>query len=136
MSEKLKTFWLLESIGGLSWVYMYVVWILGFEPAMFLIVPLAVSAILLSSAALIYAVAGKLDRKFVPLAAVVAGNFWVIADSLWAVNDFNGVEIFLTIARVFSVLLAVVATWEFAASKDNVEKLATFAGFFRKFKSS
>lgn len=114
---------------------MYLIWIVGFEPVMFLIVPFAVLAILFSLISLIYALA-RLERKSLPLIGIVAGNFWVIADSFWAVNDFNEIEIFIQIARIFAVLLAVVATWEFMASRDNADRLAAFAEFFRKFKSS
>ncbi|MBI2068551.1 MAG: hypothetical protein HYT67_00355 [Candidatus Yanofskybacteria bacterium] len=130
----MKTFWFLESIGGLSWVYMYLVWIIDFEFLKILIVPLALSAVLFSFWALVYAVA-RLDRKSTPFIAILAGNFWVVADSLWAVNDSYGVEALLQIARLFTFLLMIVATWEFFASKDNVEKLAHFAEFFRKFKN-
>ncbi len=136
MEEKLKRFWFLESIGVLAWVYMYVVWNLDIRLTMFMIVPFAVLAILFSIVSLVYATIG-LDRKSVPLIAVVPGNLWVAADSFWAVYDFtdldgNGLGAFMAISHIFTVLLGVLATWEFVVSKDNKE---TFAKFFGKFKS-
>ena len=127
MKKRLETFEFLQSIGGLSWVYMYLVWILGLELLNYLIIPLAVSAVLFSFLSLVYAMI-RLDRTSVPLMAVIGGNLWVIADSLWAINDSQGIEILHIVAQIFTILLVVVATWEFLTSRSN------FVKFFRKFR--
>lgn len=114
---------------------MYLVWIFSVESLIFLIVPFAILAVFFSLSSLFYAITA-LDRGSIPFTAVAAGNLWVAADSFWAINDFYEIEIFLTLAKIFTVLLAITATYEFATSKDNAHKLKVFAEFFRKFKSS
>lgn len=131
MDRNRKTFWFLESLSGLFWIYMYLLWISEVNP--FNLLPLLAGlSISFSSGALLYALI-KLDNQ-VPLIGIVAGNFWVIADSLWALNDIWNVAIFLTVSRIFAVALVVLATWEFVSSRDNSERLRNFGSFFKKFK--
>ena len=67
MQDKLKTFWLLESIGVLFWIYMYLFWNLDLESFMFTIKPLAMLAVLFNIASLMFALTAGLDRKSVPM---------------------------------------------------------------------
>lgn len=129
--ERLKTFYFIQSIGVLVWVYMYLAWI--FELALAVVMPFALLAITINSAALVYAIL-KLDRTSMPRIEVIGGNLWVTADSLWAISDSssNEIRILITVARIFAFLLAIIATFEFIAIRDNMDRLLRFTKVFSK----
>lgn len=129
MQERLKTFYFIQSVGILLWVYMYLTWI--FDLPLTIVKPFAMSAILVNFIALTYAIFG-LDRKSMPRMEVIGGNLWVTADSLWAIGDIGMMDRVVIAARVIAVLLAVVATWEFLASRDNTDRLLRFTKVFTK----
>lgn len=129
MQERFKIFYFIQSIGILLWVYMYLTWI--FDLPLMIVKPFAILAILVNFIALAYAIF-RLDRKSMPRMEVIGGNLWVTADSLWAIGDVGMMDKVVIAARIVAVLLAVVATWQFLASRDNTDRLLRFTKVFTK----
>lgn len=130
MLKEEKTFYFLEGIGTLLWVFMDVFWLFGIGIfAMFF----AVLAVLGNLSALAYA-SLKLSRDIVPLKAVIGYNLWIVMGSLWAIGEFSGLGKLVFLARMAGFALITVAIWEFSVNRNNTELLVAFMRNFRKFR--
>ena len=130
MIKKEKTFYFLEGIGTLLWVFMDVSWLFDIGPfAIFF----AVLAVLGNLVALVYAVI-RLDRDVVPIKAVAAYNTWVVMGALWAMGEFLGLKRLVLLARLAGSILILIALWEFLVNRNNSDQLLAFMRSFRKFR--
>lgn len=130
MKKRERTFYFLEGLGTLLWVFGDTSWLFELEYALPIIYVLAVLG---NFAALVYAFL-RLDRHTVPLKPVIAYNLWVIMGCLWAYAEVTESDGLLSFAKITASALVLVTILEFVVNRNNTESLIAFMRIFRKFR--